>query len=260
MTIRKRRKLRVLFLLLLALVLFLSACSHGVSPRVPDLRRSSRVKADYGVDEKGRPSYPGAVRGVDVSNHQGEIDWARVKADGIDFAILRIGFRGNTQGALNLDESFARNYVQAREAGLQVGVYFYSQAISEDEAVQEADWILKTLDGVPLELPVFFDWEEAAQGRTGGKATNEVGAWALAFCKEITAGGYQAGVYFNQKYGYSIMRLQNLTDYCFWNAEYESWQSFGYETQIWQYTGRGEVDGIDIIVDMNLMYAPEEIE
>ena len=243
----------------LMMIMLLSACSKPeaevtTGPTVP---RNSRVAEDFVLDEKGRPSYPGAVLGVDVSAHQGEIDWERAKADGVSFAILRVGFRGNTAGGLNVDERFASNYVGARNSGLPVGVYFYSQATSEAEAKEEAAYVLKQLDGVPLELPVFFDWEEVADGRTGGKATSDVGAWALAFCKAITEGGYQAGVYFNQQYGYSIMHLERLTDYSFWIAEYKDQQSFSFQTDFWQFTGQGHVDGIDVIVDMNLMYAPE---
>lgn len=246
-------------LIFLILSLLLTACSKGPEqPKTPELRRSERSASDYGMDDKGRPSYPGAVLGVDVSAHQGEIDWQRVKADGVDFAILRIGFRGYTAGSLNADETFARNYVQARKAGLQVGVYFYSQAVSVSEAEEEAAYVLKLLDGVPLELPVFFDWEEVAKGRTGGTASSEVGQRAAAFCKRIEAGGYKAGVYFNQRYGYSIMHLENLTDYAFWNAEYQDYQSFSFQTEFWQFTGSGHVDGIDLIVDLDLMYAPEE--
>lgn len=252
--IRKHRK-RLIWILML---LLLTGCGfqrqQGLIPSIP---RNQRSKSDFFMDEKGRPSYPGAKLGVDVASHQRQINWQRVREDGVEFAILRIGFRGNTEGGLIVDESFAQNYVEARRAGLLVGVYFYSQATSEEEALEEADFVLKLLDGVPLELPVFYDWEEAAQGRTGGFAGSAVGAWALAFCKSIEAGGYRAGVYFNQRYGYSIMHLENLTDYSFWIAEYQDSQSFGYQTDFWQFTGSGHVDGIDVIVDLDLMYAPE---
>lgn len=253
-----KRKTLCSVLLGLLLCLVLSACGPqrkgGV---IPDIPRNTRQAADFKLDAKGRPSYPGAVLGVDVSAHQREIDWERVRADGVDFVILRVGFRGNTVGGLKPDERFAENYVAARKAGLRVGVYFYSQAVSEAEAAEEAAYVLELLDGVPLELPVFFDWEEVADGRTGGKATSEVGGWAGRFCRDVEAGGYRAGVYFNQKYGYSIMHLENLTDYSFWIAEYKDTQSFGYQTAFWQFTGSGHVDGIDVIVDMDLMYAAE---
>ena len=247
--------------LLAALLLCLLATGCGLrreSNRIPDIPRNTRQMQDYKTDEKGRPSYPGALLGVDVSDHQGEIDWEKAKADGVRFAILRIGYRGYSEGSLCTDERFAENYVNARKAGLQVGVYFYSQALSTEEARAEAAYVLDLLDEVPLELPVFYDWEEVSSGRTGGKASSAVGDYALHFCQSITEGGYQAGVYFNQRYGYSIMHLEALTAYPFWIAEYDSYQSFGYQTDFWQFTGSGHVDGINVIVDMDLMYAPEE--
>ena len=246
-------------LLILSLLTGCVVSRSGESSGEPP--RNRKEKADFTTDEQGRPSYPGAVLGVDVSALQGEIDWTRVRADGVEFAILRIGYRGYTEGGLFVDERFAENYVAARKAGLQVGVYFYSQAISEAEALEEAAFVLKLLDGVPLELPVYFDWESNSnftERRTTGHESDAVGGWALAFCRAVEDGGYPAGVYFNQRYGYSIMHLEALTDYSFWIAEYQSWQSFSYATDLWQFTGEGRVDGVSTIVDMNLMYAPEE--
>lgn len=240
------------------IVVFLSGCSRPEQEtQAPSIPRNQRLAENFSLDEKGRPSYPGAILGVDVSDHQGEIDWQRVRDDGVSFAILRIGYRGNTVGSLQIDDCFAANYIAARDAGLPVGVYFFSQAVSEAEAKEEAEFVLQQLDGVPLDLPIFYDWEEAVDGRTGGKANSSVGDWAQCFCKTISDGGYDAGVYFNQQYGYSIMHLENLTDYSFWIAEYHDNQSFGFQTDFWQFTGQGHVDGIDVIVDMNLMYAPE---
>ena len=243
----------------LILLFVVAACSTPDAEQTqgPTAARNQRAAEDFTLDEKGRPSYPGAILGVDVSAHQGTIDWERAREDGVGFAILRIGYRGYSAGTLKSDSQFAANYVGARNAGLPVGVYFYSQATSEAEAKEEAAYVLKLLDGVPLELPVFFDWEEVSQGRTGGKASSEVGRWTLAFCKAVTEGGYEAGAYFNQQYGYSIMHLEHLTDYSFWIAEYKDNQSFGYQTDYWQFTGQGHVDGIDVIVDLDLMYAPE---
>lgn len=246
--------------LLLLFSMLLTGCAwRRQQNQIPQIPRNSLEAKDFTEDGKGRAAYPGALLGVDVSSHQQEIDWTRVKADGVDFAILRVGFRGYTEGGLNVDSSFARNYVEARKAGLQVGVYFYSQAISTAEAEEEAAFVLRMLDGVALELPVFFDWEEVGQGRSGGHASSAVSDWALAFCKAVEAGGYRAGVYFNQRYGYSIMRLENLTDYAFWIAEYSSYQSFGYRTAFWQFTGSGHVDGIETAVDLDLMYPQEAV-
>ena len=242
------------------LLLLLLLCGCGPKREqyhIPEIPRNSREMRDFTLDEKGRPAYPGAVFGVDVSEHQGVIDWEKARADGVEFAILRIGYRGYSEGSLQIDGSFARNYVEARSAGLPVGVYFFSQAVSVEESREEAAYVLELLDGVPLELPVFYDWEESSKGRTAGKATSAVGDYALAFCRGVTEGGYEAGVYFNQRYGYSIMHLEYLTDYSFWIAEYETYQSFGYQTAFWQFSGSGRVDGIDVIVDMDLMYAPE---
>ena len=252
-------RMRAFFLSVLSVCcLLLSACGvRREQHHIPDIPRNTRRSADFSLDEKGRPTYPSAILGIDVSAHQGKIDWEKVKDDGVEFAILRLGYRGYSEGGLTIDETFAANYVGARKAGLRVGVYFFSQATSETEAKEEAAFVLQKLDGVTLDLPVFFDWEEAAKGRTGGKASSAVGSWAARFCEAVTAGGYRAGVYFNQRYGYSIMQLQNLTEYSFWIAEYDDSQSFGYQTSFWQFTGSGHVDGIDVIVDMDLMYAPE---
>lgn len=253
-------KNKPIFLLLpLVLLVLLTGCflKQAVSTAIK-VPRNDRAMEQFTTDEKGRAAYPGAVLGVDVSDHQGEIDWERVRADGVEFAILRVGFRGYTVGNIKLDESFARNYVAARQAGLKVGAYFYSQAISEGEVREEAAWVLEMLDHIPLELPVFFDWEEVSTGRTGGKATSAVGDYAKLFCQTVSDGGYSAGVYFNQRFGYSIMHLEQLTDYSFWIAEYQSYQSFSYQTAFWQFSPKGRVDGIDTVVDLDLMYATEE--
>ena len=254
---RTRQACLVMVLLLLtALLAVIGGRKAGLQwPAIP---RNDRLRSDFVRGENGRITYPGAVLGVDVSHHQGIIDWERVREDGVEFAILRIGFRGYTVGNIKPDESFARNYVEARQAGLKLGVYFYSQALSLDEARQEAAWVLQMLDGVELELPVFYDWEVSEEGRTAGKANSAVTDYALAFCQAISEGGYSTGVYFNQEYGYTIMKLERLKDYDFWIAEYQPYQSFRYHTAFWQFSCEGTVDGIDTAVDMDLMFAEEE--
>lgn len=220
-----------------------------------DLPVNVRRPEDF-TEQDGIICYPGAELGVDVSAHQGEIDWAAVRQAGVKFAILRLGYRGYTLGSLNEDSTFRANLAGAEAAGIEVGVYFFSQAISEDEAREEAEFVISALDGTPLQCPVFFDWEEVfdSDSRTHGKATSAVSDCAAAFCETIEAAGYQAGVYFNQRYGYGIMRLQNLTQYAFWIAEYRSYPSFLYDFRYWQYTGEGRIDGIGTDVDIDLRF------
>ena len=139
-----------------------------------------------------------------------------------------------------------------------MGVYFYSQATSVAEAEAEAAFVLASLDGRALDLPVFYDWEEVSRGRTKGYATMRVSDFAAAFCGAVREAGYRSGVYFSQSYGYRIMRLENLLDSAFWLAEYNSYQSFDYAVGFWQYTGKGRVDGISLPVDRDIMYMQAE--
>lgn len=231
-------------------------------PMRPSGSKLPRNKLDpdqYTVNDNGIVSCPGARQGIDVSSHQGEIDWNAVKAAGFDFAIIRIGYRGYSAGSVNIDEMFEQNYSEAIAAGLDVGVYFYSQAVSVAEAKEEAAFVVETLSKRSLTLPVFFDWEEVSQGRTGGKADSEVSSFAKQFCQTIEIAGYRAGVYFNQSYGYTIMRLSQMKNYDFWLAEYNDYQSFTYQVRFWQYTCNGHIDGVSTRVDLDLMY-PEEPE
>lgn len=251
--------------ILLCLILIFSGCGaldrllEDDSGKNLNLPRNNTDMEAFTTLEDGTVTYPGALQGIDISAYQRDVDWTRVRGAGIDFAILQIGFRGyGTDGTLNADSRFEQYYTGASDSGISVGVYFYSQATSVEEAEEEARFVLELLGRRPLELPVFYDWEEVQKGRTKGFADDRVGDFAKAFCREISAAGYEAGVYFNQKYGYSIMGLEGLKDYAFWLAEYNPCQTFGYAVQIWQYTGRGSVDGIDLPVDRDLMYVKEE--
>ena len=250
---------------LLCLAAMLAGCAQlrrllaPADPTEPPIPGNQTDPKQFVRNEDGSIDYPGALQGIDVSSHQQEIDWQKVRGAGISFAILRVGFRGYAEsGTLNLDERFAENYDGAKAAGLQVGVYFYSQATSVAEAEAEAAFVLEALDGRALDLPVFYDWEEVSRGRTGGYATMRVSDFAAAFCGAVREAGYRSGVYFSQSYGYRIMRLENLLDSAFWLAEYNSYQSFDYAVGFWQYTGKGRVDGISLPVDRDIMYMQAE--
>ena len=248
------QKIRLIAALAVLLCGMLTACTYrSAFPRL-NIPLNERKAEDYTVLADGTVICPGAIQGIDVASHQGEIDWKAVYAAGIDFAILQIGYRGYTLGGLNQDPRFEENYAGAREAGVQMGIYFYAQAVSEAEAAEEAKFVLELLDGRKVDLPVFYDWEQVAEGRTNGHETEEVGNYSRIFCEAITEGGYTAGVYFNQSYAYNIMQLETLTDYSFWLAEYNRWQSFPYDMAFWQYSGQGRVDGIKTTVDRNIMY------
>ena len=207
----------------------------------------------------GVPKYVGegyeTLRGVDVSEHQYDIDWAAVAASGVDFAYIRLGYRGYTQGGLFEDAYFKANIEGAKSNGIKVGVYFFSQALDEKEAIDEANFVLESLKDYPLSYPVIFDWEDIqADARTDGMDSVQLTKNALAFCSAIEKAGYRAGVYFNQRFGYEEFDLESLQDYVFWLAEYNETPSFSYHFQLWQYCNDGRVDGIHTDVDLNLAF------
>ena len=221
----------------------------------------------------GRPVYyqngQAASRiGVDVSSHQGWIDWSAVAADGIDFAIVRAGNRGYTEGALSADEYFDYNLDGASAAGLDVGVYFFSQALNEDEAREEARFVVELLTGRELQLPVAFDHEpitSGAQGRADHVTGDQLAACARAFCETVEAAGYDALVYGNASdlarftaLDGSAQAAGELSDLLggrpVWLAEYDvAAPTAALDFALWQYTSTGQVAGIDTNVDLNIL-------
>lgn len=204
-----------------------------------------------------------ALRGIDVSEHQGEIDWQAVRADGVDFAIVRAGYRGYSQGQLFEDAFFRANLEGARAAGLKLGVYFFSQAVSVREAQEEADFLLGLLEGLALDLPVFYDWEQVAgvgETRTdtfdGGVLTDG----CLAFCEAIRNAGYEPGVYFYRSLAYYDYELDRLSDLIFWVGAPGGTPDFYYTHTIWQYSFTGEVKGIEQPTDLNLWFQAALVE
>ena len=221
--------------------------------------RNEYDAAAFSLDERGRVTYAGegvSVRtGVDVSAHQGEIDWEAVAGDGIDFAMLRLGYRGYTEGGLYPDSCFQQNLRGALDAGLEVGVYFFSQAVSEAEALEEADFVLSALEEAGVRCPVAYDWEFITPGegaRTDGMDGDTLTACALAFCGRVEEGGCSPMIYFNKSLGYLTYDLSRLTDYPFWLAEYDAAPEFFYHFDLWQYSNRGAVAGVQGDVDLNL--------
>ena len=197
------------------------------------------------------------VLGVDVSEHQLWIDWQKVADSGVKFVYIRSGYRGYTQGSLNNDAWFRTNIDGAREAGLEVGVYFFSQAVNVAEAIDEANFVLDQIRDYDVTLPVMYDWEkleDIPEARTNDVSPDIIGDCGVAFCETIRAAGYDAGIYFNRQLGYYGFDLGRLKDCKLWLAEPGDYPSFYYAGNIWQYTHEGEVPGIDGPVDLNLMF------
>lgn len=193
--------------------------------------------------------------GVDVSVFQGDIDWEQVKAAGYEFAILRIGYRGyGEEGTLNADEKFEQNMENARKAGIDVGVYFFSQAVNEEEAKEEADFVLEHLKGQELQMPVVYDPEHILEdeARTDGVTGEQFTQNAKVFCKEIEEAGYDAMIYSNMLWEAYELDLEKLLDYPVWYADYEELPQTPYRFSMWQYSSTGSVPGIEGNVDLNI--------
>lgn len=249
---------------LIAALLVMPACSAPETPEAPPATYVSPYDWSGLVNEDGRLSYYEgeelrSLTGVDVSVHQGVIDWASVASDGIEFAMIRIGNRGATEGIIYLDEQYEANIRGATEAGLDVGVYFFSQAVTVQEAEEEADFVLAMLGNTALAYPVVYDHEPVSgvAGRTDGLTRTQMTENARAFCERVSAAGYEPMIYGNKR---DIARfdLTALDGVDVWFAEYgASYPSGQFDFTMWQYTNQGAVAGIDTSVDLNMRFLTE---
>ena len=197
--------------------------------------------------------------GIDVSEHQHQINWAMVSSANLDYAYIRIGRRGYTEGGLFEDPYYRTNMQGAAAAGLDVGVYFFSQAVNVGEAIEEAQFVLSLLNGYQIDLPVVFDWEKVSSddSRTRTLPVDTRTDCAVAFCETIKNAGYTPAVYFNRNIGYYGYDLSRLKDYVFWFALPEAaYPSFYYAVDSWQYSFTEMIPGIETETDMNLMFVP----
>ncbi len=203
-------------------------------------------------------------RGIDVARYQLDIDWEAVKASGIDFAVIRAGFRGyGAEGTLNADDNFEANISGALQAGLDVGVYFFSQATSVAEAEEEAAFLLGLIDGRELTLPVFMDYEMASDqdGRLLGRlyeaglSGREHAEICLAFCRAIEKAGYTAMVYTGvDMLSDGLAEALESEGYGVWLANWGVQTRYNGAYSFWQYSSAGKVEGISVQVDMNMRY------
>ena len=197
-----------------------------------------------------------AKLGVDISSHQDWVDWTALAESPVDFVILRAGYRGYGDGSVNIDSKFAENIAAARNAGLGVGIYFFSQALTPEEAEEEARTVLSQLADYQIDYPIYYDWEPISDenARTATISATEITACAQRFCQTIEAAGYRAGVYFNLAMAQDFYHLTDLMDYEFWLAEYQDTPSYPFAFGMWQYTNEGSVPGVTGNVDMNLCF------
>lgn len=202
-----------------------------------------------------RPVSGKTKAGIDVSKWNKEIDWDKVKAAGVDFVIIRAGYRGSVSGSLVQDPYFVQNIEGASNAGLEVGVYFFTQAVNEVEAVEEASAVIQMVREYDLDYPIYIDTEGAGgNGRADGLDKETRTVVCEAFCRTIENAGYSAGVYGSRNWFNNNLFMERLNQYQIWLAEYREAPLYQGYYQMWQYTSKGRIDGISGNVDLNIRY------
>ena len=256
-----RNKIWVAILALLTVLLLWSAlrakavpAGQGIVPQAAYLD-TSRPLYHY-TDPTGDVI---ARTGVDVSSYQGDVDWNAVREAGAEFAIVRVGFRGYGTGALVEDNAFAQNAADAAKAGLTVGVYFYSQAVTEEEAAEEARFVVERLRGTNVSGPIAYDLEfyTADEARTDDLTGEQATQNALAFCDVIRQAGYEPVVYMNLHWAGSMYGMEELAHLPVWLASYGPVPALDRGVTLWQYSESGVVDGIEGPVDLDLWFTKE---
>ncbi len=227
------------------------------------LKQSQLVQENVNLLENGEIQYMSgdqviSHKGIDVSRHQGNIDWAKVAQDGVEFAFIRVAYRGYGTGKMEEDSYFDQNVQGAQAAGIKTGVYIYSQAITEEEVLEEANLVLQKVAPYQLECPIVFDVElvSGANGRMNNITPEERTNLALLFCQTIEAAGYKPMIYHNTEMGALKIDVSALEDYDKWFASYSETLYYPYEYKVWQYTPHGKVAGISSEVDLNICIEP----
>ena len=194
--------------------------------------------------------------GIDVSKYQGEINWNKVKAAGVEFVIIRLGYRGyGWAGKIVYDENFKKNIEGAQAVGIEVGVYFFSQALNDAEALEEAQFVIDAIKDYNITYPVVFDTEaisDSLNPRTKNITKERVTLNCKVFCDAIEKAGYDSMIYYNMPWCAKKLDLSMLNDYDIWYADYLPMPQSPYIFNMWQYTGTGRVDGINGDVDINI--------
>lgn len=229
-----------------------------IDPAAP---KSEYDPACFSRDADGRAHYESASHvsrtGIDLARHQGAVDWQAVRDDGIEFAFIRLGYRGYGQaGNIKLDERFEENAAGAHKAGIQFGVYFFSQAVNETEAEEEAAFVIEHLRDLPIDLEVVFDAENILDepARTDDVTGEQFTRNALRFCAMIEEAGYRPMVYSNMMWQAYQYDMASLSRYPIWYADYEELPQTPYRFRYWQYSESGRVRGVSSTVDLDIEF------
>lgn len=268
LSLKKQKKLMVKWIIALSAVLAVMVCIILLLPKpkpepkseptvqTTRMPRPTTSNEQFTYDDFGflscttRPSIPG----IDVSYHQGVIDWQQVAENGVHFAFIRLGYRGYQDGKLHEDEQAKRNLKEARAQGLEIGAYFFSQAVDPEEAAAEAAFALEILGDTQLDFPLVYDWEYISDSaRTAEVDSDTLMACVDTFCTAVKAAEIEPMVYFNQDLAKTKLRLNEL-DYPFWLAKYSDNLDYSYQVRCWQYTDQGQVPGIEGFVDIDLYF------
>ena len=232
--------------------------TETTEPTLPPPEENPYGPVDFEADEETGEitlTSGNAVKGIDVSVWQGEIDWQQVKDSGVEFVIIRVGGRGTSEGNIYPDEMCQTYYAGAKEAGLKVGAYFFSQSVTVEEAVEEAEYVLDAIKDWDVDMPVVYDWEYIGDGaRTDHMVAGLLTEMAKAYCDTVKNAGYDPMIYFGRSQSTDLLNLSELVDYGFWLAMYNPIMDYPYKIDIWQYTETGSVPGISGNVDLNLWF------
>ncbi len=242
-------------------VVLVSGGKYHFVPIQRELAQHGYLQENLQVLENGRFQYleNGQVvshMGIDVSKYQGSIDWEKVAADGVEFVFLRLGLRGYESGKLVEDETFQANIQGALAHGIKVGVYFFSQAVTEAEAVEEANFVLERIAPYQIDCPVVFDVEKvgSSTARMNQLTPQERTNVTIAFLDTIEAAGYKSMFYHNMETALLLLELERLENYDKWFAYYGEDLYYPYAYGVWQYSEKGSVNGISGEVDMNIAF------
>lgn len=229
-------------------------------PIEENLKKHAYVYDNFKLLENGQIEYVDdtdvvlSKKGIDVSKYQGNIDWKKVAADGVEYAFIRTGVRGSTEGKLMKDDTFADNIEGALANDIEAGVYFFTQAVTVDEAIEEAEFVLDMIEPYDVTYPVVLDLEEvtSSDARTKDLTKEEYTRNCIAFCETIRDAGYTPMIYGNLKTFLIMLDMDQLEDYKKWFAYYSTPLYFPYEFDVWQYSSKGSVNGIKADVDLNI--------